>query len=127
MEDKTRVPVRSEYDNRKDLPNASASGSFISNGEWWQCTTRPRSDLSCLQLWDADTVEWEYLSSSVPIFDVFPGFYVGHIALDYDPKWSDELYCNSWSIKGPLGCAIKAATDQTEWAENLWFIDFRIR
>ena len=126
---KLKRPVIVRHEERKDLPIAPATGSFIANGEWWHCTTRPKSDLFCLQPSDADTIEWEDLWFSVPIFDPCEGFYVRHIALDYDPEWLDEYEYRymSWGSKGTLGCAIRAATNQFEFAENLWFIDFRIR
>jgi hypothetical protein len=37
-----------------------------------------------------------------------------------------DLYV-SWSSEGSVGCAIRAATDELRWAENLWFVDYRIQ
>ncbi|KAI9709711.1 MAG: hypothetical protein M1820_003113 [Bogoriella megaspora] len=115
-------------DERQNL-NVPALGSFVFNGEWWRCTTYPRRDLFCLQPSNASTVDWGDLPYSVPIFNSFNGYYTEHIALNYDPEWSHEIMdCDThWANEGTLACAIRAATDQTDWAENLWFIDYRIR
>lgn len=60
------------------------------------------------------------------------GFYVSHIAIDYNPQWFEDNDVPSWiprwvDLHGTVGFAIRAATGQLEWAENLWFVDYRIR
>lgn len=114
----------------KNLPDAPATVSFTSNGEWQCCLTFPKTDLFHLRPFNAETVEWEHLWSRVPIFDPVESFYVSHIAIDYDPAWlrdpDSQEDLGYWS-PGTVGCAIRAATNQLEWAENLWYVDYRIR
>jgi hypothetical protein len=116
---------------RKDLHDAPATGSFHLSGKSQRCLTHPKSDLFLLQPFEAETIDWEYLPSSVPIFDYCEGFCVGHIAIAYDPQWlahGEYLPADAaWFSPGTVGCAIRAATDQLYWAENLWFVDYRIR
>ncbi|KAK4034713.1 hypothetical protein C8A01DRAFT_38817 [Parachaetomium inaequale] len=115
----------------RDLPDASATVSFSSNDEWQRCLTHPKTDLFLLLPFDGEMVDWEDLGRPVPIFDAVEKFYVGHIALDYDPGWlmeGDYLDpYDSWASPGTIGCVIRAATNQLDWAENLWFVDYRIR
>jgi hypothetical protein len=116
----------------KDLPDAPATALFTSGGELQRCLTYPKTDLFLLRPFNGETVDWEYLWSPVPFFDLAHNFYVGHIAIEYDPGWlgdADSAMDSevSWASPGTIGCAIRAATDQLDWAENLWFVDYRIR
>ncbi len=69
------------------FPDAPATVSFTSNGEWQCCLTHPRTDLFFLQPFNVETADWECLDSSVPIFSTVEKFSVGHVAIDYDPGW----------------------------------------
>ena len=116
---------------RKNLPDAPATALFTSNGEWLYCLTHPKSDLFLLRPFNAETVDWDTLWTPVPIFNPAENFYVSHIAIDYDPGWLGDTgflhFQDSWASLGTIGYAIRAATNQLEWAENLWFVDYRIR
>ncbi|KAK4151615.1 hypothetical protein C8A00DRAFT_35707 [Chaetomidium leptoderma] len=123
---------------RETHPDAPASVSFTSDGERRCCLTHPRTDLFLLRPFNATTANWEYLDIRVPIFGLIEleGFhvdYVGHVAIDYDPDWlrgehrDMPMWQYSWASPGTIGFAIRAATDHLSWAENLWFVDYRIR
>ncbi|KAI1777492.1 hypothetical protein F4818DRAFT_457321 [Hypoxylon cercidicola] len=117
---------------RGDMPDAPATASFTSNGEKQRCLIYPKSDLILLQPYSPDTVYCNYLIRTVPIFDRAIMFYVSHVAIDFDPQWFEcdnflSPYFSVWSSSGTLGFASRAAADDVEWAENLWFVDYRIR
>lgn len=121
---------------RETHPDAPASAFFTSDGERRCCLTHPRTDLFFLRPFNASTANWESLDVSVPIFgsielEGFAVGYVGHVAIDYDPNWFRgermPICWNSWASPGTIGFAICAATEDLSWAENLWFVDYRIR
>jgi hypothetical protein len=119
-------------DEPKDLPDAPATALFTSAGELQRCLTYPKTDLFLLRPFNGQTVHWTSLWSPVPFFDQAHNFYVSHIAIEYDPRWLGDVNStmdsyDSWASPGTIGCAIRAATDQLDWAENLWFVDYRIR
>jgi hypothetical protein len=117
----------------KNAPDAPATASFKSNGEWQLCLTHPKSDVFLLRPFDAETVAWYSLPFSVPIFNKYMNYSVSHIALDYDPGWLvDGEHLGSddnWNSLGTIGCVIRAAatSNQAHWAKNLWFVDRRLR
>ena len=116
--------------NGETCPDAPATVSFTSNGEWQCCLTHPRTDLFFLEPFDAETADWEHLDRSVPIFNTAERFYVGHVAIDYDPGWLGGANflpsLISWASDGTVGFSIRTAID-LHWAENLWLVDYRIR
>ncbi len=109
--------------------DAPATASFMSDGEQQCCLTYPKTDLFLLRPFNATTTDWRGLDSEVHIFNETQRFHVGHVAINYDPEWYAQLisgYKSVWS-DGAIGWAMRAATDHLEWAENLWFVDYRIR
>jgi hypothetical protein len=118
---------------RETHPDAPARVSVTSDGERRCCLTHPRTDLFFLRPFNATTAVWECLYYRVPIFNPEGTWTpcVGHVGIDYDPDWprqmSDPSSWASWASPGTIGFAIRAATDGLSWAENLWFVDYRIR
>ncbi len=107
-------------------PKCPGDGIVHSDGEQQCCLTHPKTDLFFLRPFNATTADWEGLDSTVHVFDGFQRFRVGHVAIDYDPGWL-PVWGISWYSDGPAAFAVRAATDHLEWAENLWFVDYRIR
>lgn len=95
------------------------------------CLTYPKSDLFLLRPLNPDTVYWESSEGLIPIFDSCLFFYISHIAIEYNPRWlggAGEIpFQGSCGSEGLIGLAIREATDQLDWAKNLWFVDYRIR
>ncbi|RYP06042.1 hypothetical protein DL764_003405 [Monosporascus ibericus] len=115
------------YNQEKD-PDAAVTASFVQHGERRYFRVKPELDLFVLQPYDFDTLDdWWHFGYSAYIFGK-P--HVGHIALEYGPKWASDFESEvgfSYCADGALGCVSRATTNENTWVENLWFIDYRIR
>ncbi|RYP76641.1 hypothetical protein DL769_003601 [Monosporascus sp. CRB-8-3] len=122
-----RVDPDKNYEQEKD-PDAAVTASFVHNGERRFFRVKPELDLFVVQPYDFETLDdWWHFGLFAYIFG---RHHVGHMALEYDPKWASDLKAeigSSCYAKGALGCVSRATTNETSWVENLWFIDYRIR
>ncbi|KAK3934233.1 hypothetical protein QBC46DRAFT_400381 [Diplogelasinospora grovesii] len=111
-----------------EIDQFPALGAFSWNGQCQKFTVYPQSDLLCLQPFNFDNIDWEYLDLSISSHKMG----MGHMALVYDPEWEllldDSIRSQSYphvDEKGPLRCISRAASNLCN-AGALWFIDYRI-
>ncbi|RYP11641.1 hypothetical protein DL767_011118 [Monosporascus sp. MG133] len=122
-----RIDSDRNYNQEKD-PDAAVTASFVQDGGRRFFRVKPELDLFVFQPYDFDTLDdwWHFGLFAL----IFGKPHVGHIALEYDPKWASDLKSevgSSCYAKGALGCVSRATTNENSWVENLWFIDYRIR
>ncbi|KAI1504880.1 hypothetical protein F5X99DRAFT_431944 [Biscogniauxia marginata] len=129
-ESRRRLSVAVDYylsDNYDELDRLPALVTFCCDGQNQNFTIYPNSDLLCIQPFNFDTIRWPEVDRTTPT--VIGGYTVRHMALEFDPTWGSPSSSvpPCFDETGPLRCIATAASFDTYWIKNLWFIDYRIR
>ncbi|KAF5561968.1 hypothetical protein FPHYL_5908 [Fusarium phyllophilum] len=114
----------SEWASRGELFNKATTGYF-DGSPLHGVTVFPRRDLFVLQAEDLSKVDWDWVAFEAALAypkEDFGG--VQHIAIEYDPKWWEEISDKKYVSAGTnIRALIDAAFELNDTSSTLWILD----